>query len=190
MKKSKIIIQISFVLFLICNFNALGQDHEIDNQGNQDYAGEDHDSHFHPNHIAIFTGATSQLEEDKDTDFTLGVDYVRRFSESGRWGIGVFGEVIFGKHTEWLFGIPVYFSPFNNFWLRAGPALEIHEDEMKSDSGMTGSTKTETETGFALRTGFVYDIEVYGFTLGPNLSIDFFRDKTSLAWGLNIGKGF
>jgi hypothetical protein len=61
---------------------------------------------------------------------------------------------------------------------------------MKSDSGMTGSTKTETETGFALRTGIVYDIEVYGFTLGPNLSIDFFRDKTSLVWGLNIGKGF
>ena len=55
---------------------------------------------FHPNHVAIFTGATTGLEEDKNTHFTLGVDYVRRFTESGRLGIGVFGEVIFDKHTE------------------------------------------------------------------------------------------
>ena len=48
-------------------------------EGVQDAGAAAHDAHFHRNHVAIFSGATTQLEGDKNTDFTLGADYVRRF---------------------------------------------------------------------------------------------------------------
>ena len=135
-------------------------------------------------------GATNELDADKDTNFSLGIDYVRRFSNDGRWGIGVFGEAIFAEHTDWLFGVPFYFYPTNNFWLRAGPALEIHKKDKKSNSETTSSSTTETGTEFVIRTGIGYDIELGGFTIAPTLSFDFLRDGTTLVWGINLGKGF
>jgi len=184
----KIIIQISFALLLFSSPIAFGQHEQTESNGEHDSGGEGHGHHLKKNFIAIFTGATTQLEEDKDTDFTLGLDYVRHFSKLPRWGVGVFGEVIFGKHTEYLFGLPIYFFPTNNFWLRAGPTWEIHKEEEKSESGMN---ETTTETNFALRTGLGYDFEVKGFVVVPNVSFDFFRDKnTSLVWGLHLGRRF
>ena len=183
----KIIIQFSLVLLLLCNFNAFGQDYESEIQGNHDSDVEGHDHHSKKNLIGVFTGLTTQLDGDKNTDFTLGIDYVRHFSKSDRWGIGVFGEVIFAEHNEMIFGIPVYFFPTNNFWLRAGPALEIFKEEEESDSGIT---KTTTETGFAIRAGLGYDIEIMGFTIVPNVSVDFIREKTSLVWGFHMAKRF
>jgi len=192
----KIIIQISLVLLLFFSSNTFAQHEETEHQGVHNSTSAEHGHNFHPNHIAIFTGATTELEEGKDSHFTLGVDYVRRITKSGRLGIGVFGEVIFDEHTEWVFGIPLYFYPTNNFWLRVGPGLEIHEEKEKShssvqsESGMAKGSKTETKTEFITRAGLGYDFEVSGFSIGPNLSVDFFRDKTSLVWGVNIGKGF
>ena len=95
----KIVIQISLVLLLFYNSVAFGQHQDTEHEGVHDSGSAEHDAHYHPNHFAIFTGATTELEDDKDTHFTLGVDYVRRFTESGLLGIGVFGEVIFAKHV-------------------------------------------------------------------------------------------
>ena len=189
-KKVKILVQICLVLILFFSLNAFAQHEETEQAGTHDSVSTGHDHHFHPNHIAIFTGATTKLEGKNDTDFTLGADYVRRFSKSGLLGIGIFGEAIFADHTEWLFGIPLYLYPLHNFWLRAGPAIEIHEKKKKSESAMSGKSKTETDVEFVLRTGLGYDIEVGGFTIAPNLSFDFLRSKTSMVWGLNFGKGF
>ncbi len=192
----KMIVQICLIVVLFFSLNTFAQHQDTEQVGTHDSVSTEHDTHFHRNHIAIFTGLTTELEEDKDTHFTLGVDYVRRFTESGRLGIGVFGEAIFDKHTEWVVGIPLYFYPTNNFWLRAGPGLEIHEEEEKShsavqsESGMAEGSKTETKAKFIMRVGLGYDFEVSGFTIGPNLSVDSFRDKASLVWGVNIGKGF
>ena len=183
----KIVIQFSLVLLLFCNFNVFGQDIESEIQDNHDSNVEGHDHHSKKNLIGVFTGLTTQLDGDKNTDFTLGIDYVRHFSNSDRWGIGVFGEVIFAEHNELIFGIPVYFFPTNNFWLRAGPALEIFKEEEESDSGIT---KTTTETGFAIRAGLGYDIEIMGFTIVPNVSVDFIREKTSLIWGFHMARRF
>jgi len=192
----KIIIQISLVLLLFFSSNTFAQHEETEHQRVHNSTSAEHGHNFHSNHIAIFTGATTELEEDKDSHFTLGVDYVRRVTKSGRLGIGVFGEVIFGEHTEWVFGIPFYVYPIKNLWLRVGPGLEIHEEKEKSHSsvqsetGMAKGSKTETKTEFITRAGLGYEFEVSGFIIGPALSIDFFRNKTSLVWGVNFGKGF
>jgi len=80
--------------------------------------------------------------------------------------------------------------PFKGFWLRAGPGLEFNKKKKKSDSAMSGKSKTETETEFLIRTGIGYNIEVGAFTIAPNLSFDFLRNKTSMLWGINLAMGF
>jgi len=177
-----IIIQLSLILLLFCTINSFSQDFDSEIESNHDSEGEMHNAHFHRNHFGVFLGATTELEEDKDTHFTLGIDYTRRITNNGRWGLGVFGEAIFANHTEWLFGIPLYFYPTNKLWLRAGPGVEFHKK--KKESGK------ETEAEFLIRTGIGYSIELNKFTIAPSFSVDFLRNKTSLVWGISILKEF
>ena len=81
-------------------------------------------SHPHWNHIAIFAGATSKFEQE-GTHFTLGFDYLRKLPPNAKWAVSIFGEAIFEEHTEWLFGIPVFYKVYNNLWIRTGPAIEF-----------------------------------------------------------------
>lgn len=178
----KITLQYTLVLILFCTINAFSQELDSEIESNHETDGEVHSPHFHRNHVGVFVGATTELEEDEDTHFTLGIDYTRRITNDGRWGIGVFGEAIFADDTEWLFGIPLYFYPTNNFWLRAGPGVEFHKEETESG--------TETEAEFLIRTGIGYSIEFNAFTIAPAISVDFLRNKTSLVWGIHIVKGF
>jgi len=184
------LVRVCMALLLFFCSSAFVQGEETEYDRAQGAGAEAHDAHYHPNHISIFVGATTKLEGDNDTDFTLGADYVRRFLKSGRLGIGLFGEAIFAEHTDWVFGIPLYVYPYKNFWLKAGPGLEFHKKKEKSSSERSGKSKTETDTEFLIRTGLGYDIELAGFTIAPTLSFDFLRSKTSMVWGLNLGKGF
>jgi len=68
-QKMKVIIQFSLVLLLLCNFNVFAQNLEPEIQDNHDSGVERHYHHFHPNHIVIFTGASTQIEEDNFTNF-------------------------------------------------------------------------------------------------------------------------
>ena len=189
---------IPLILLLLFSSDVFAQKEDTKQSESHDSTTAQHGAHYHPNHVAIFTGGTTELEKGKDTNFTLGIDYVRRFTESGRVGIGVFGEVIFAEHTEYLFGIPLYVYPTNHFWLRAGPGVEIYEDEKErsSDSTVPSASKTsgesykETKADFFMRAGLGYDFEVTGFTIGPNASFDFFREKVTFVWGIALGKGF
>jgi hypothetical protein len=57
-------VQICLVLFLFFSLNAFAQ-HEDTEQIETHYSGSTkHGTHFHPNHFAIFIGATTELEED------------------------------------------------------------------------------------------------------------------------------
>jgi hypothetical protein len=185
-----IIIQFLVLLLLFCSSSAFDQHEETEYEGAHDAGAAVHDAHFHRNHIAIFVGATTKLKGKNDTDFTLGADYVRRFLESGRLGIGLFGEAIFAEHTDWVIGIPLYVFPYKNFFLKAGPGLEFTKEKEKSDSETSHKSKTETDTEFLIRAGVGYDIELAGFTIAPNLSFDFLRGKNTIVWGFNLGKGF
>lgn len=192
------IVQICLILLLLFSTDVFAQQEDTKQAESHNSPTSQHSAHYHPNHVAIFAGGTTELEKDKDTHFTLGIDYVRRFTESGRVGIGVFGEVIFAEHTEYLVGIPLYIYPTNHFWLRAGPGLEIYEDEKEKKSNSTaastsitsGDSYKETNVDFFIRAGLGYDFEVTGFTIGPNASFDFFREKITFIWGIALGKGF
>ena len=144
-----------------------------------------HTSHPHWNHIAIFTGATSKFEQE-GTHFTLGLDYIRKFPPSGCWAISIFGEAIFEEHTEWLFGVPVFYRPYEKLWVRTGPGFEILQEEEHDH----GENKTETKFEFLWRAGIGYDIEFEKYSISPSIDIDFGRSSTAAVWGLNFGYGF
>jgi len=137
--------------------------------------------HFHFNHLGIFIGATSSLEK-KSTNFTLGADYVRRFSSTSPWGIGFIGEAIFAEHTEWVFGIPAYYYVEDIIWIRSGPGIEI----LKEESGHSLDTKIE----FLYRIGLGHDFELGKFTITPSVDLDLVHHHNSVVWGVSIGKGF
>ncbi len=191
----KIIIRLSLALSFFFSINALAQHHDAEQTETHDSTATKHHAHYHKNHFAIFTGGTTEFGSDNDTHFTLGADYVRRFTETGFLGVGVFGEIVFADHTKYLLGLPLYLYPARHLWVRAGPGLEIFE-ESKSHSGSqsaersSSGSKEETITKFLLRAGIGYDYEVRGFTIGPSVSVDFIESDTILVWGVNIGKGF
>ena len=146
--------------------------------------GASHGAHFHPNHVAGFIGATSELRGSKKTHFTLGTDYVRRFGSSGQFGVGGFAEVIFHDPTEWLFGAAGYFFPTRALWLQAASGVEFYQ------SGHGGDEPAETKVSFLLRFGAGYNIELPGFTLTPVALLDLVRDTEALVWGISVGRGF
>ena len=143
-----------------------------------------HTAHFHPNHVAVFAGATSELKEGKKTHFTLGADYVRRLGSSGQFGVGGFAEVIFHDPTEWLFGAAGYFYPTRALWVQAAGGVEFYR------SGHGGDEPSETKASFLLRFGAGYNIELPAFSLTPLVLLDLVRDTEALVWGVSVGKGF
>ena len=145
---------------------------------------EEHSAHFHPNHIAVFAGATTELKEAKGSHFTLGVDYVRRFGSVGQWGLGGFGEVIFHDEHEWLFGAAGYFFPLRSLWVQAASGVEFYKE------GHGTHESTETKTSFLLRFGAGYQIDLPGFSVTPLALLDLVRNTETLVWGVSLGKGF
>ena len=57
------------------------------------------ENHFYHTRVAVFTGASSLFERDA-TYFTLGVDYIRYFSQGSDFAAGVFSKT--SQRRVWL----------------------------------------------------------------------------------------
>jgi len=171
--KSVLLIIIT-VLLLPFRFFAQIDNHETSLEG---------ENHFHYNHIAVFIGASSLFERE-ETHFTLGADYIRYFSPESNFAVGIYSEAIFAHHTEWVFGTVLFYGIIEHLWFRAGPGIEILQEEIEH----TGDTETKTE--FLIRVGTGYSIHFGRFFVDPSIDIDFLRSTTTLVWGVNFGLGF
>ena len=118
------------------------------------------------------------MEQDKETDFTLGADYERLLDPEGHWSLGLFGEAIFADQMEWLTGVMGTFSPYHRVVFAVGVGAEFHESH------------GQRETDFLTRVGVAYIFHRGQWSLNPGVQLDFVRDETSLVWGLYIGRGF
>jgi hypothetical protein len=176
MKPVSLLIAILCVLFLGTGIQAKESSHD-----SHDSTGESHavhqEHHLHHNHIALFTGATTNFEHES-TDFTLGVDYEYRFSEM--FGVGLFGEIVFAEHEETLIGVPLFIhvkeSPLK---IVLAPGLIMAEDHH-------GHKYEE----FLFRGGLGYDIHLDNFSITPTVNADVVDGHVSLAYGLAFGVGF
>jgi hypothetical protein len=145
--------------------------------------GMEEENHIHYNTIALFTGGSSFLETG-NTSFTLGADYIRRFSSTSNFGLGIYTEAIFAHHIEWVFGAVVLYTLPGNFWIRSGPGIEFFQEEIEH----TGETESKTE--FLWRIGVGYKIHIGRFIIDPSVDLDLSRSSEALVWGVNFGMGF
>jgi len=150
---------------------------------NENSNNSESENHFHYNQFALFTGASTLFEKDK-THFTLGLDYLRYFSPESNFGAGIFAEAIFAHHTEWLFGVLLYYGLTEHLWVRSGPGIEILQEENEH----TGESESKTE--FLIRIGAGYSIHFGKFFIDPSVDLDFLRSSTTLVWGVNTGISF
>ena len=133
--------------------------------------------HLHHNHLALFTGATTNFEHDS-TDFTLGIDYEYRFSEM--FGVGLFGEIVFAEHEETLIGVPFFIHMKNSpLKIVLAPGIIKGEDHHHH--------KYEK---FLFRGGLGYDIHLGSCSITPTVNADLVDGHVSLAYGIAFGVGF
>lgn len=171
--RNRTVCHVSLIVLIVLGTTSFAQEHDLhDIHGNE--------SHGHNNHLALFIGNTSQHSFETNS-FTLGLDYMYFFPKSEHWGISVFGEIIMGEHTEWLFGLPVVYKFNNHFWLRSGFGIELVREEHDHKTIITKPL---------FRLGAGYDIQLKKITLSPSLDIDIIRKHPALVAGINIGYGF
>lgn len=137
------------------------------------------------NHVALFLGNTTFFQKS-ESHFSIGVDYVYRPNVETPWAFSLFGEAIFAEHTEYLIGLPVFYSFHNIWWIRAGPGIEIIQEEEHHATEVETKTKVE----FLFRFGMGYPFHFGSFTLTPSIDFDLVRNNDAIVLGLNIGYGF
>lgn len=168
------------IWLIFCSFNIYAQPadstcHEIiDTQ---------HEAHH--NHVALFLGTTT-FYNNGNNYFSLGLDYAYKSSSENHWAFSIFAEAIFADHTEYIIGIPVYHYIIGSWWFRAGPGMEIIQEEEHHGDEVTTKTKIE----FLFRIGTGYPFHFGDFVLSPSVDIDFVRNNDALVWGLNFGYSF
>jgi len=170
----KVLLVTGVILLLSTNMFAQSENKKIDSEPEEK---------FYYNHFALFVGASTIFERD-NTNFTLGADYVRYFSPESDLAAGIFSEAVFAHHTEWLFGVVMFYGLTEHLWVRTGPGIEILQEDLLCGCG----TKTNTE--FLVRIGAGYSIHFGKFFVDPSIDVDFLRSSTTLVWGLNFGTAF
>jgi hypothetical protein len=169
-------------------------------QNYTDHSNED-SHHVHSNHIAIFAGLTSNLEHEH-TDFSLGLDYEHRLP---RWhnllGIGIFGEIVFAEHTEYIVGVPVFLHPGGGlkFWLAPGLLMmetvaDIPREHfiLKENNNRLLADSESSSIGqeFLIRLGVGYDFHIKNISISPAMSADIINGHLALVYGIYFGIGF
>jgi hypothetical protein len=180
----KILFILVVAIICLSSVNLWAQENQVDAEDSQSHSGE---THMDLNELAIFVGGTAKTEI-KGTYFSLGLDYLRALSPSKDWGAGVYTEIIFTKHPEWVFGALVYYRFYNKFFARTGPGIEfIKHEETDSECNCTN---VNTETEFLYRVGIGYSHHTKNIIFTPTVDIDLVRSETALVFGFNVGFSF
>ena len=124
-----------------------------------------------PHHLSALVGTT--YTKECGNAFTIGVDYEYRVSDF--LGVGFVAEYAFEDLDAYPCLLVADLHITNNFIAQIGPGVEFH-----------GSHKMEVA-----RLGFLYEFEVSGVTISPQLHYDYHRNhKSAVVAGLAIGMSF
>ncbi|MCQ8850138.1 hypothetical protein NQT74_16240 [Alteromonas stellipolaris] len=124
-----------------------------------------------PHHLSALVGTT--YTEECGNAFTLGIDYEYRISDF--LGLGFVAEYAFEDLDAYTYLLVADFHITNHFIAQIGPGVEFH-----------GSHKMEVA-----RLGLLYEFEISGITVSPQLHYDYHRNhKSAVVAGLAIGMSF
>ena len=144
------------------------------------------DHHVHPNHAAVFFGASTPKKDKSETSFALGIEYERRLNDL--FGVGAVVDFVFGDFKRnALAGGAVFLHPVGDLTLLAAPGAEWVEKDKLGASGPT----TTNEAFFIIRLGASYPFHIGSGSITPMFNVDFIGDsKTTFVYGVSFGYGF
>jgi len=119
------------------------------------------------NLVEVFAGIT---HDDSENEFSLGATYERRLSD--RFGTGVIGE--FTQDREFVLVVPIFWHPVEPWRFLVGPGTVIEDGDHE----------------FLLRVGGSYEIEFSGWSLSPELNLDFVDSDVVFVIGASFGWEF
>ena len=114
--------------------------------------------------IEVFVGIT---HDDGENDPSLGVTYEHRF---GRFGTGFIAEFTKADRRDSVLAVPF-------FWHPADPWRTVVA---------IGTEYNEGENSFLARVGGSYEIEFSGWSLSPEVNVDFVDAGTVLVFGASF----
>jgi hypothetical protein len=126
------------------------------------------DEDFEPNGIELFIGATLDAG---DAEPSLGLDYERRLRQD--FGVGVMAEYTNGR--EWVLAVPLSWH-ITETW----KAVFAAGVEMSPDDG----------DEFLARIGASYEFGFSGWSLAPELNVDFVGSEVKTVVGFSFGWEF
>ena len=124
-----------------------------------------------PHHLSALVGTT--YTKECGNAFTLGIDYEYRLNNF--LGVGFVAEYAYEDLVAYTYLLVADLHITNHFIAQIGPGLEFH-----------GSHKMEVA-----RLGLLYEFEMAGFTVSPQLHYDYHQNhKSAVVAGLAIGMSF
>ena len=120
-----------------------------------------------PNVFEIFVGGTHQ---DDDNEFSVGATYERRLDE--KIGLGLTAE--YTKAREYVVIVPLFWHPAEPWRFLLAPGTEIDDGENE----------------FLVRVGGSYEFGFPGWSLSPELNVDYVDDDFALVVGVSFGWKF
>ncbi|MFQ5652009.1 MAG: hypothetical protein ACE5IY_18920 [bacterium] len=161
-----------------------------------------HESHVvHKHHFAIFSGATSNIEQ-KHTNFTLGAEYEYRLPVwQNRIGVGAVAERVFADHAETVLAgaALLHAGKGLKFLLASGvvvaeehhaETVSLHADAEGGHGEEPASGETGTAKEFLLRAGLAKAFHAGRFSITPALNFDLINGNLAVVYGLCFGRGF
>lgn len=116
------------------------------------------------NFIELFVGIT---HDDGDNEGSLGLTYERKFD---RFGTGIIAEFTNSESRETVLALPFFWHPAEPWRTLVAIGTEIDEGEYT----------------FLTRVGGSYEIEFSGWSLSPEVNIDFVDDRAVLVFGASF----
>ncbi len=116
------------------------------------------------NFIELFVGIT---HDDGENDPSLGLTYERRF---GRFGTGFIAEFTKADRRETVLALPFFWHPADSW--RTVVAI--------------GTEFSDGENSFLTRVGGSYEFEFSGWSLSPEVNVDFVDQGAVLVIGASL----
>ena len=126
------------------------------------------DEGFEPNSIELFIGATFDAG---DSEASLGLSYERRLRQD--FGVGVMAE--YTKGREWVLAVPLSWHITESWKAEFAPGVEISPDDGNE---------------FLARIGTSYEFGFTGWSLAPELNVDFAGGEVKTVVGISFGWEF
>lgn len=122
---------------------------------------------FKPNSVEVFVGGTF---DDGDGEASFGLSYERRLNSA--FGLGALAEYTNGR--EWVLAVPFNWHVTESWKLMVAPGVEFEDGDSE----------------YLTRVGTSYEFKFSGWSLAPELNVDFVGGEVKTVVGVSVGWEF